>query len=165
MVQTELWHTSILHVSRLTDPASSGGGNRANLTVNSLPELIKHCRLRAEVTNLVADVLDATDFCRDWRNRVIAHRDLKLALEEATKAIEPVSLQQMTKALKSLAAVLNAISKHYLDSSTGFEHVNRHNGAMSLLRVLDEGVRAREEQLERVNAGTMTEADLKPREV
>lgn len=85
MLQDELWEVSLLHLARLTDPPTSiGKGGRTNLTIQALPELIADQTLKDEVLRLVEIAIAQTEFCRDWRNRRIAHRDLKLALKQET---------------------------------------------------------------------------------
>src|SRR5262245_23634721 len=117
MVQDELWEMFLLHLSRVTDPAYSfGSKNKPNLSVQALAEHIADAKLRAEVGKAVADALKATAFARDWRNRHIAHKDLKLALDQPTIALADASRAQVKEALKSLAAVLNVVGGHYLDS-------------------------------------------------
>jgi AbiU2 len=82
MLQDELWESSLLHLARLTDPATSQGkADRSNLTIQALPALIADAKLKGEVDKLIAEAKKQTEFCRDWRNRHIAHRDLKLAVE------------------------------------------------------------------------------------
>lgn len=71
-------------------------------------------KLKDEVTKLVAEAIKLTEFCRDWRNRRIAHRDLKLALEQSTTQ----SRAQVKKALKAVAGILNAVEKQYCGLTT-----------------------------------------------
>jgi len=76
MLQDELWHASLLRISRLTDPPKTGNAARQNLTIQALPALINDAALKARVTRLVAESVAEAEFCRDWRNRRIAHNDL-----------------------------------------------------------------------------------------
>jgi AbiU2 len=87
-IQDELWESTLLSLARLTDPSNSQGNpDRSNLTIQALPALIVDAKLKAEVEKLVAEAVKLTEFCRDWRNRRIAHRDLKLALGDSTKPL------------------------------------------------------------------------------
>jgi hypothetical protein len=75
--QDALWEASVLHVARLTDPSQSPGGKgKSNLTVQNLPALVADETLKSKLATLIAIALKASEFCRDWRNRHIAHRDL-----------------------------------------------------------------------------------------
>lgn len=158
MVQDELWDAALLRVARLTDPPKSLG--RANLTVRSLPPIIADADLKSEVERLVQVAVDQAAFCRDWRNRRIAHTDLDLALNTPATPLADARRIDVTKALEALAAVLNAIQTHFRQGATHYEPVIS-NGAVSLLYVLDEGVRAREERMKRIRSGTATPEDLK----
>ena len=50
----------------------------------------------------IADALVATEFCRDWRNRHIAHRDLQLALKQGAEPLKPASRSKVREALEAL---------------------------------------------------------------
>src|SRR5271156_4325585 len=97
---------SLLHLARITDPAKSPGKqDRSNLTIQALPGLISDARLKDEVTKLVDKAIKHTAFCRDWRNRHIAHRDLRLALAQPTTRLAEGSRAKVNVALKAIAAV------------------------------------------------------------
>jgi hypothetical protein len=161
MLQDELWETSLLHLARLTDPAnSSGKQDRSNLTVQALPALIEDIKLKETISNLVAEAIKDTTFCRDWRNRHIAHRDLKLALEQPTAPLAEGSRADVNKALRSISAILNALDGHYFQSETRFDMAAPIGGAISLLYVLGIGSRARAEKQKRLEAGKPSQEDL-----
>jgi hypothetical protein len=158
MLQDELWGMCLLHIARLTDPAVTAG--KANLTIRALPDLVTDAGLKAKVTALVSEALKATEFCRDWRNRLIAHSDLKLALEQPTKELANASRAQVQTALNSLANVMNALAGHYHRSETKFHMTARHNGAFTMLYVLNQGIKARDERAKRLESGKALEGDL-----
>jgi hypothetical protein len=161
MLQDELWETSLLRLARLTDPTnSSGKQDKSNLTIQALPVLIEYAKLKEEVSKLIAVAINDTAFCRDWRNRHIAHRDLKLALEQPTTPLAEASRASFNKALKSLSNVLNALDGHYFQSETRFDLGAPIGGAVSLLYVLGIGSRARREEQKRLEAGKPTPEDL-----
>jgi hypothetical protein len=159
LVQDRLWEAALLHLARLTDPPISPG-NRTNLSVKALPALINDVKLKQEVTSLVEEAVRLTEFARDWRNRLIGHRDLKLALEQPTVSLADASRQDVSKALAGLAAILNAVAAHYLDSYTAFDFGAPIGSAVSLLYVLSIGSRARDERGKRLEAGKPTPDDL-----
>jgi hypothetical protein len=78
IIQDGLWEDALLHIARLTDSPRSVG--KDNLSIRGLPALIEKPELRQTVQELVDVALQKTGFARDWRNRHIAHKDLKLAL-------------------------------------------------------------------------------------
>ena len=155
---------SLLHLARLTDPQQSSGKlDKSNLTVVALPTLIGDDKLKADVTKLVEEATKATAFCRDWRNRHIAHRDLKLALEEPTEPLAEASRAQVKMALDAIAAVLNRVASHYLNSGTAFDAAARHNGALTLLHLMNEGLAVQEAKMARLEKGEPLESDFEVR--
>lgn len=166
MIQDELWGMTLLNLARMTDRASSmGRKDRQNLSIQALSDFTKDASLKSTVVKLVEDALKATEFARDWRNRLIAHRDLGIALNTATTPLKDASRAQVKDALASLAAVLNAFASHFLKSETLFDMTPRDNGAVTLLYLLDEGLRSREESLKRSESGEPMEADFAAREI
>jgi hypothetical protein len=164
MIQDELWEMSLLHLARLTDPAQSPGKlDKSNLTIAALPSLIGDEKVSAELAKLVEMANKATAFCRDWRNRHIAHRDLKLVLERPTEPLAEASRVQVKTALDAIAAVLNHVANHYLKSETRFDVAARHNGALTLLYLLDEGLVAKGAKMARLEKGEPLESDFEMR--
>lgn len=86
VVQDALWEQVLLHIARLTDPAMSSG--KTNLSIQSLLSVTDD-KLKDTVSKHVDEALRASAFCRDWRNRRIAHRDLDLALDRHPQALAP----------------------------------------------------------------------------
>ncbi len=163
IVQDSIWDDCLLHIARLTDPPRSAG--KENLTVRRLPEVIERHELRASVAKLVDHAVDTASFCRDWRNRRIAHRDLKLALEAGAERLEPASRAKVKSVLESLSDVLNSISTHYMNSKTRFEGVGSYRGALDLLHVIGEGLQAQEAQRQRVMEGDIRPEDDRKRDL
>jgi hypothetical protein len=162
LVQDRLWETTLLHLARLTDSAESPGkgGERTNLTIKALPELIDDAEFKDRLIKLIDDAMKLTGFARDWRNRRIAHRDLKLVLEQSTAPLADASRQDVKKALSAIATVLNEVAGHYTASHTAFDFGGPLGGAVSLLYVLGFGLRARDERSKRLMAGKQTAEDL-----
>ena len=163
IVQDSLWEDALLHIARLTDPPKSVG--KENLTIRKLPQLIVQEPLKTKVSELIDVAVEKAEFCRDWRNRHIAHKDLKLALSSGAEPLKPASRAKVKEALSSISDVLNALSNHYMDSTTMFEGVGNGGGAVSLLYVIDDGLRAEEERNERRKAGDYRAADYQLRDL
>ena len=113
-VQQILWHDLLLHVTRLTDPATMGG--HQNLSVRALPPFCEQPELQAEYPELQAEVqtlvdraVTAADAPRDWRNRRISHTDLGLAIDPEAESLAPTSLGQVQTALDAVHAVIQTI--------------------------------------------------------
>lgn len=164
MLQDTLWEDALLHIARTTD-APQSGKDKPNLTIRNLPELTRDETLRTTLSALVAAAQKETEFCRDWRNRHIAHRDLNLATSHEAEPLAEASRKLVKDALRSLSDVLNAIETHYLKSKTCFNVEAGSGGAISLLHVLDDGLRAADDWLERLARGDPAIEDLRAREL
>lgn len=163
LLQETLWEDVLLHIARLTDPAQVRG--KANLSVQRLPQLISDGDVSASVSSSVALAVDAARFCRDWRNRHIAHRDLNLALGRGATPLEVATRSKVQQALTALADVLNAVAKPYLDTTTRFDLGPNPGDAESLIYVIDAGLRAEAERSKRLKSGEVLPEDLSPRQI
>jgi hypothetical protein len=157
VVQDTLWDDVLLHIARLTDSPQSM--KKPNLSIRRFPGEIDHVPTKVHVQALVDDALTASEFCRDWRNRHIAHKDLALALNRAAIPLKPASRAKVKVAIQALDAVLNGVEHHYLESETGFDMQGTAEGAMSLLYVLNEGIRAEKARKARQKAGKTLPGD------
>jgi len=117
----------------MTDPPQSAG--RDNLSVKRLQELI-NSYLSGELAKKIDLAEKASKFCRDWRNRRFAHRDLKLIVDEKAEPLTPGSREKVEAALQSLYDVLDSVSGHYYDSETAYDRDPDVRGGMSLLPLL-----------------------------
>ncbi|MDF2766660.1 MAG: hypothetical protein K0S81_3655 [Rhodospirillales bacterium] len=158
-LQNELWDGILLGIARLTDSSSSG--RKSNLSVENLPALIDDPKIKAAVESLVAKARERSSFCRDWRNRRIAHRDLTLALDRIASPLEGASRIKVSEALAALAEILNAVQVRYEGGITHYDPVPGSEGALTLLHILDEGLEARERRLERFQKGSASEDDYR----
>jgi hypothetical protein len=164
LIQDSLWEDILLHIARLTDPPRSIG--KCNLTICNLIALATHPRAQATLPALIEGTVDKAHFSRDWRNRRIAHRDLNLSLDASASPLAPASRLHVQDALSAITAVLNEIDAVYMDSQTFFEGIPGHpGGALSLLYVLDDGVRVEAERQERLKQGKWREGDFSRRQL
>jgi hypothetical protein len=154
-----LWDDVLLHLCRLTDPASMGG--KDNLTIQALPDLCDDPILRREVGGLVVEAVAKTAFARDWRNRRISHHDLDLALGAAARPLAPASRANVTEALSAIHGVLNHLHERLLDSTLSDEVLTQGTGAEALLYVVRDGLEADAARRERISTGKFTQADLR----
>ncbi|SDK53163.1 hypothetical protein SAMN05192566_1547 [Methylophilus rhizosphaerae] len=150
-VQDTLWEDVLLHLARLTDPPKSMG--KANLSVRQLAALLASSPIGTKVESLTATTLAACEFARDWRNRRLAHRDLDLALGQSVQPLAPASRAVVKASLASLEELLNAVSLYYLDSTTFFDLGPGGEDAVSLLYLLRDGLRFRDDRIARIKRG------------
>lgn len=145
-IQSALLDDTLMHIARLTDPAASAG--KANLTIMSLPGLVDSVRDKGHVAPACRSAMSKADFCRELRNKVLAHNDLDVALGRSPRPLAAASRMKVWAALKSIAAVLNLVSNAYDCGTIAFEHVQQlPGGTAALLRFLKLGRAAYEEQL------------------
>lgn len=154
IAQDLLWMDTLLGVSRLAGPAATGRGKgeKQNLSICRIPVLLTDATLRADVSKLIADVVRDSGFAMDWRNRHIAHRDLDLSLGRPASALPPASRLAVNTALDGIADVLNRLSLHYFDSTTGYRSSPLNADAEDLLFYLRAGLKRetlRQELLEK----------------
>lgn len=162
IIQDSLWEDVLLHIARLTDPPKSSG--KSNISLQCLPDLVDE-KIKVTISEQIINVKEKTDFCRDWRNRHIAHRDLKLAIGEKAESLKPASREKVRLALDSIAKVLNTISEYYLKSTLGFDSIGGPGGTGELLYVLDDGIKAGIERQKRIESGTYLPEDLVHRDL
>lgn len=161
IVQDSLWEDTLLAIARLTDPPKSVG--KENLTIQTLPALVADQKVSVEVRRFIDRSVAASDFCRDWRHRRIAHRDLKLAIELGTTPLKHASRLNVKNALEAIANTLNHVSVHYGHPQTMFDMgAGGSNGAVTLLYVLDDGLKADTARRERIRSLKYSAEDLKP---
>jgi hypothetical protein len=163
IVQDVLWDEMILHIARLTDPPQSKG--KANLTIRRLSPLVEDEDFKKALDPLIEVAIQKTDFCRDWRNRRIAHLDLEHTINKEINPLKPASRKYVKEALDSIGEVLNAVTEHYADSSTIFDIEEGSGGAVSLLYIIDDGLKAEEERRDRIRRGNFIKGDLSPRDL
>ncbi len=162
VIEKTLWEDTLLHLARLTDPPETGGRkDRQNLTVLALPALIQDPQLRQDVTALATEAQVRTAFAVDWRNRHIAHRDLRLAIQEPIHELAPASRQDVSLALEALVAVLDRLELHFLGGETWYDHGGDPGDAVSLLVTLREGVEADKQRRDRLSRGEPLQSDLR----
>jgi hypothetical protein len=136
----------LLHASRLTD--SKGSGQRTNLSLETLVHSIDagaNESLRAKAENRLTEAHDKTAFARDWRNRQIAHLDLRTALGSHADPLSPYTRGQVQEALDSIAAVLNTVSVHFGGATTFFgDFIDGPGNAAALISRLRDGIELQE---------------------
>jgi hypothetical protein len=113
---------------------------RSNLSVRRLERATAGGPAARAVQPLCDVALLACEFAKDWRNRRLAHRDLELALGQPVQPLAAASRAAVKAALAALSELLNAVSRHYLDSTTMFEFSTDRGDALALLYILRDGL-------------------------
>ena len=155
----------VIHANSTTcarSRGSSGRGRRERLSILRLTEQVDPA-IHNKVRGLVSKAIKKTKFARDWRDRRIAHTDLRLALKKGAKPLAPASRKRMGEAIAAIVAVLAAVEGHYCKTTTAYEHASRLGDAETLLHVLRDGVDARREEQRRLQAGGFPSGGFKPK--
>ena len=157
LVQNIMIGDILLSASRLTD--SKGTGQRTNLTLEALVHSIDpagYPSLRATADAKLADAQSKTEFARAWRNRQIAHLDLRTALGSHANPLTPYSRAEVQCALDAIAEVLNTVAVHFTGMVTAFSDViDAPGNAQTLINRLRDGLALRDWRMEsRARGGT-----------
>jgi len=148
-LQRLMWEDVLLHLCRITDRSRIAG--KETLTVRRLEAAITETSLHQTVSSLAKDANQKAKFARDWRNRRLAHRELPTVTGQSSKPLAHASRQNVEEALSALRATMNAVSQHYLDSTTAYGHsIETLGGVAALLSRVRLGVEARRAKLERL---------------
>jgi len=164
IVEDLLLENIILSIARITDPPNKFGNK--NLSIQMFPSLVSEDGFRSQVKNLVDISLGKVNFCRDWRNKRLAHLDLTLAIMEGIQPLDKITLNKLNDAIDSIADVLNIIDGYYCNSTTYFKLTGDVPGnSKSLLYVLYAGLKAKKERIERMKNGNPREDDFNHQEI
>lgn len=151
-IQNTLWEVILLRIARLMDPPNSGG-SKENVTLLRLPRLVDPA-IRCKLDILLGVAQENCAFSQDWRNRHIAHRDLRLALGESELPLPLVSRLSVGHAIEAIGAVLNAVESHYTNGTeVAYQYMESDSGAKALLYLLQDGLDARKTELEKMMSG------------
>ncbi len=148
-----MWERTILHIIRLVDNPKHSKQSR--LTLSALPDLVD-CGIQKVVRQHLEEVRKNVGFCRDWRDRLLAHRDLDLAVEQGAKPLKLRSRKNVEEMLSSISEMLNVIAEYYTQSSLSFK-LTRYTGAERLLRVLHLGLMMEQRRKSQMDAGEIPE--------
>jgi AbiU2 len=153
MIHEVLLENVVLHVARLIDPPQSGTKKKKdNLTLSRLKAAVeeKAPELIAEIAKLVGRARTEASFIKEWRDRRIAHRDLKLAMNDPIVRLPEISCARMERVLLAVRAILNEVEYHFWQGSIGFEHFIAHDDAENLVHYLKAAVDSESQERERV---------------
>jgi hypothetical protein len=105
--------------------------------------------------------MEAAAFAREWRNRRLAHRDLRLALASEADPLPGASRADVEKALGAFRTLMNRIDEFYNSSTVGYEYSEAGAGdADDLVAYLSEGLASERAKRERVLSGSFSPEDL-----
>lgn len=144
-----LYEDAMMHLCRLTDPPKTRlrAGDRENLTVMALKDLVSDPGFKASVQAKAEEARDKCTFARTWRNRRLAHTDLVSFREGHATTLPAVNSPDIAEALKSIGDLLILIESHY--GAPHFLLGPDPWGAKSLVYYLERAERAISEERQR----------------
>ena len=153
-IQKVLWENLLLGVARITDPPETMG--KKNTTLKALGQYLQD-DFKTEIEGDLNDILTESKFCRDWRNRWIAHMDYELSVDrQNARPLEPATRQKLRVTIEKIHSLYNKISFKYLGSTTAWQMLDSDRGAISLLYRIEDGLRFDEEVYKRKIKGDWT---------
>jgi AbiU2 len=138
-VQVTFFRDTILRIARLTD--EKGSGSKTNLSISVLEDVVQ-----PEINGLEVSIEKANQdasFCREHRNKVLAHSDRKLATGKGAERLEDITREKISTALSSISEVWNLVAVYYdPELFTSFEHTFSSRGdGKALLHIVEKGLR------------------------
>lgn len=159
-IQKVLWENLLLGIARITDPPETRG--KKNTTLRALGQHIQDGEFKIEFEKDISEILTESEFCRDWRNRWIAHMDYELSVNRDSAApLKTANRLKLRTTLENIQALYNKVSFKYLNSSVSWQMLSSHTGAVSLLYRLEDGLRFDEEQYQKKLSGKWTKDGFK----
>lgn len=152
LIQRTLLDSIILGVARLIDPCNSG--KKKNITLIAIPNYINDQNLKEDIQNDISELIPKVQFCRDRRNKIIAHMDFNFTLDiKNVEEIEPATKKKIETVITGIQAIYNKIGLFYFSTDTFFEPIINERGAISLLHLIEHGIRFRQEAIEKRKEG------------
>lgn len=158
MIFETLWSEILMHMTRISGPAVTriNGAEFHNLTIRGLPDLVDEAAQRT-ITAMVKTAVDAAKFAQPVRNKVLAHRDLQVALSPDTAGLTMGGRSQVSEAVAAIEAVVDAVGAHYDSIRTSFVHNIGWGIADDLIEMLQLGYQAQQEKIAAASAAAAAE--------
>ncbi|MFN9113463.1 MAG: hypothetical protein ACK5XN_25610 [Bacteroidota bacterium] len=160
-IQKVYWEHLLLGYSRLLEQAESRvkKEKKTNATYPALLQILQ----TSEFNDARKKCEKQGVFCRDWRNRKIAHMDYEIYVNGgAAKPLDTASRSEFAQALQSLQELHNSIALHYGLGRNVFNlRINSHGER--LLRILENGLRFQDEESKRMVKEIPANFDFKSR--
>jgi AbiU2 len=118
-LQDILWDDIVLHIARLVD--DPGNDDKAVLTVLRIKRFVRDTPIARDVWKHIKTVVKASEFARNWRNKRVAHRNLKHVLGQSEQPLNAGSRDDVERALDAFRDLYNRIHAHYLRLHMDFE--------------------------------------------
>lgn len=159
LVKDSLITDVMISLGRLLDRPNINGNE--NLTLERLVTSVSDLRngdLALRLNVHLDNARAAYDATRLYRNKRLAHNDLKTILEQDAKPLRPAHVEDVRATLREAGEFLNLIDSHYCRSTTTFGFTMIEGDGDSIVRLIRDGMLLRESNLNRKR----TETGLEP---
>ena len=137
-IQRVLRENLMLGISRITDPPKSF--KKKNASIKTIPQFIEDDGFKEELEKDIQEIIENATFCRDWRNRWIAHLDYELAINnQNAKPLESATREKLKLTIEKVQNFYNKVENKYFKSTTAFKFLSSDKGAISLLHAIENG--------------------------
>src|SRR5690606_33511109 len=117
---------------------------------------------RHQVKDVIDSIIRKSEFCKGWRNKVIAHKDYYQTIASQRAApLESITREKINSVLLEIKDLLRLFEAKYFNTHQTFHVVGASPGAISLLRTIRDGLRYDEKIFERHKAGNFYEKDFR----
>ena len=125
----------VLLVCQLTDSQRSCGHDNLTYTclLDGLPHDDKHQALREDLTQRAEKIAEAAEPIREYRNKALAHYDLKRCLTPSTELGTGVTVQSIEAVLDKIAELLTAFDFFFSQVETRPEFMKEFGDAEDLI--------------------------------
>lgn len=139
----------LLGIARLTDPARTGPKTKkkgavkpkTNLVLERLarlPEVRTHSELLAAVRAKLAEIKTKSAAIRDYRNKYLAHLDLRAALGPTSDVLPGIKRQDIQAVLDDFAELFNFVGSRLGEPAIMFTNVSLIGGPKALVKHLED---------------------------
>lgn len=157
MIQRTLFDRVVLHLSQLLEgPRVSG---HQVLGLPQLADSLDPGPLKDEICRLIDDATTKCMEVRRWRDTRVAHRSLKLAMQENRNT--GISRAMIEDVLQTTRDIMNSVQSHYFSSTTDYQDQQCPSGgdADAICAYLERGVASFDRHRARLHRGEHQDAD------
>jgi hypothetical protein len=156
-IQDLMLNDIILCIARLTDPFKSSG--RENLSFDSILAEIDDSSVRIEASEIISKIKTKTKAIRVWRNKKLAHNDLKKAV--GGNPLPPIYIIELSEMLKLTSQIVNIIYKRFQDTEVRHDLCVTSGDGDSLMFYLEYGLDVWEEDKRNHNVDRLHKLRIK----
>ena len=150
IVQGRFFEAVLLGFCRLTDKPKIFG--KKTLTVRSFYEHMKNRKRKMKMQGLITEVIEKTEFARDWRNNAISHTNYEHRTNSEIK-LEKASVDKVSEAMSAFHEIFQYIGIEFLKVDVGDWVQTGLNNEMVTIERLYWGNQAKERMQERSRQG------------